>query len=408
MNLKNCIPNLAQFHKIYPDGFKSITVDITGFCNAKCKYCPSGNDLSHKGQFMSLEMYEHILQKLLDYHFLTNSTAFHIYGLGEPLLNPQLEEVLCITGRYGIKTNISTNASVIPKIIDRTALQAVARILISMPGFSQSSQNKIHGFSFERVKANILKLREMLPDIPFDMSYHIYQFNLDEIDLARQFCIENDIKFSPNYAVLFDRNKCLDYVNNRLSYEELKQITSELLIHALDHQIQSASKFYCDFINRYLSINVDGNVRVCNSFTKSYEKNILCGNILYDSADEILSRKYSQPFCVDCMAAGLTFTEGYDCKVFPDFYYSLMRENEFLWNNFDCQTTSILEKINFMHRVRFWEQKHFSSEALEPVLDILKDGSLTQKDVHDIICHYARFKDETYRRLHVYLNKENT
>ena len=83
----------------------------------------------------------------------------------------------------------------------------MTRILISMPGFSQASQDRIHGFSFERVKSNILRLREMFHNIPFDMSYHIYQFNLDEIEAARQFCIQNGIRFAPNYAVLFDRNK---------------------------------------------------------------------------------------------------------------------------------------------------------------------------------------------------------
>lgn len=35
--------NLEQWQ----DGFESVAVDIVGFCNAKCKYCPSGNDLSH-------------------------------------------------------------------------------------------------------------------------------------------------------------------------------------------------------------------------------------------------------------------------------------------------------------------------------------------------------------------------
>ena len=44
--------SLTAFQQAYPEGFKSITVEyvyLLGFCNAKCKYCPSGNDLSIKG-----------------------------------------------------------------------------------------------------------------------------------------------------------------------------------------------------------------------------------------------------------------------------------------------------------------------------------------------------------------------
>ena len=65
---------------------------------------------------------------------------------------------------------------------------------------------------------------------------------------------------------------CLDYVNDQLSYEELKQITSDLIIEALEHQLQSSLRDYCDFITRYLSINAEGKVHTCNSFAKANEE----------------------------------------------------------------------------------------------------------------------------------------
>ena len=355
---------------------------------------------------MSVEMYRQILDRLLDYRFLTKYSDFHIYGLGEPLLHPQLEIILESTIAHGLKTDISTNASTVPSKMSALATEGVKRILISMPGFSQASQDKIHGFLFEKIKNNILRLKDMFWNVPFDMSYHIYQFNLNEIEDARQFCIKNNIRFSPNYAVLFDRNKCLDYVNNRLSYEELKELTSDLLIQTLEHQIQSAPKDYCDFMHRYLSINVDGNVRVCNSFTKSYEGNILCGNILHSHPDEILQKKCSQSFCLQCINAGLTFAEGYDCKMFPDFYYSLLKENEYLQNHFVDTSGLTSDKINFMHQVRRWEEEHFSNEALDAIFCFIKEKNLTSEDVEDIVCNYARFKEKTYARLQSYIKSE--
>ena len=101
---------------------------------------------------MSLERYEQVLNKLLEYRFLTNSTSFHIYGIGEPLLHPQIDQVLQVTDQYRIKTNISTNASVAPKI-GAQAAKAVARVLISMPGFSQARRTGSTGFLLKRLSA---------------------------------------------------------------------------------------------------------------------------------------------------------------------------------------------------------------------------------------------------------------
>ena len=352
---------------------------------------------------MSVKTYGQILTKLLALGFLTNRSLFHIYGLGEPMLHPQLEEVLLATGQAGLHTSISTNASVVPDKIGEAAASAVSRILISMPGFSQSSYDRIHGFSFKKIKANILRLRDLFPKVPFDMTYHIYQFSLDEMEAARQFCRNHQIRFAPNYAVLFDRKKCLEYVEKRISSEEMNQILSDLIIEAFHHQIRNAPRDFCDFIQEYLSINVQGDVRLCNSFRRDQEWEILCGNILQDNPDDILRRKCSKPFCDRCMKAGLTFAEGYDCKVFPNFYFSLMRENEYLWDYAISDPISTKRALSLMYQVRQWEQEHFSSEALSAVLNVITKGNFSFDEIREIVCRYARFGENTYDRLLPYL-----
>lgn len=399
MELKEKIESLAQFQKIYPEGFHVVSLEATGFCNAKCKYCPAGNDLSRKGAFMSLETYEQILIKLLKYRFLTAKTAYHMFGLGEPMLHPDLGAFLELTSQYGLTAILSTNASIVPKDLSDTALRTVNRMFVSLPGFSQASQDRIHGFPFETIKRNIIRLKEMFPDIPFDMAYHIYQFNLDEIEPARQFCYKNGIRFVPNYAQLFDRRKCLDYVHNRIPYTELKQMSQELMLQVLEREIQNAPRDYCVYIPEHLFISVDGDVVVCTSFTKPYGEDILCGNILRDSPDEILRKKYNNSFCAECIEAGLTFVEDYDCKTYPASYYSLMRENEYLWDHFGGDKKQTATEIELMYRARFWEESHFSGDALNAVLETVKRERLTEKMIRDIVCRYARFGKGTYDRL---------
>ncbi|MCX6791971.1 MAG: radical SAM protein [Candidatus Gottesmanbacteria bacterium] len=396
---------LKEFHTLYPTGFDSISVDVVGYCVAKCKYCPSGNDLSNAGSFISEIKYAAILAKLKKYGFYTNSTSFHIYGLGEPSLHPKLNEILKITHKMGFTTNYSTNIIRVPNI-DKEGLKAVKHVIISMPGFSQESYDKIHGFKFELIVQNIKKLKKIFKNIPFDMSYHIYQFNLHEIEKAKKFCDENGIRFALNYAVMFDKNRCLDYVANKMPYEELKTISKEIFLGVLDDQIKASSRNYCDFQERYLAINVNGDIRICNSYTKKYEKNILCGNILTDDIDKIIKLKFSHPKCKICMAAGLSLGKIYDCKVYPDFYYNLMRENSYIKDaikNSNIDKNKLSNEIKLMHQIRLWEQEHYSDEELSQLQSLIKLVSAPTKKIGSITKKYGRFPMVTWKKLQRYV-----
>jgi hypothetical protein len=59
----------------------------------------------------------------------------------------------------GLKYSISTNAS-IPLLFNEggDSLRNLSNIIISIPGFSQESYNRVHGFRFDRIKKNIVKL----------------------------------------------------------------------------------------------------------------------------------------------------------------------------------------------------------------------------------------------------------
>ena len=393
--------NLKEFQKQMPNGFYSIAVDITGFCNAKCKYCPAGNDLTNKGKFVTLETFENILKKLIEYKMYTPSSDFNIYCLGEPLLHPEINDILKILAKYGISITISTNASYIPQF-DRESLKVVKRFLISMPGFSQESYDRIHGFNFEKIKENVVKLRNQIRElsdgkIPFDMSYHIYQFNESEMVPAKRFCEENEIRFAPNYAVMFDKDKCLDYVTGKMSYDELKDISKDIFLGVLDQQIKDAPMNYCDFQHRFLSVTVDGDIRICSSFRREVEPTILIGNIVTDNIDDIIFRKYHHPRCETCIKAGLTLAKGYECKVWPNGYYDIMKENEFIKEY--MKDDKLEEKLKFMHLVRDYEQSDYRDDEQKRLDAFMKNTTLERECIKDIVCKYTRFGLKTYNRM---------
>lgn len=396
--------DLREFQANMPDGFDSIAVDITGFCNANCKYCPSGRRFMPspcaEKRFISLERFEAILKKLLEYRFCTPVTNFHIYSQGEPCLHPQINEILKLLSNYQIKTTISTNASVVPDF-EREALESVSRFLISMPGFSQASYDKIHGFQFETIKANIMKLREQVAKlsdnrIPFDMSYHIYQFNEREMVPARAFCKEHDIRFAPNYAVMMDKDKCLDYVMGTMSFEELKDISKDIFLSVLDQQIKDAPRDYCDFQSRFLSVTIDGDIRICSGFTKAAESGILIGNIVTDEIDGIIWRKFHHPRCDTCIKAGLTLSKGYECKIYPDGYYDLMKENDFILVH--VKDEKLPEKLRLLKLVRQFEKDEYAEDLRESIQRYIEEHDL-RNDVEDITQNYTRFGAKTYEKL---------
>lgn len=395
------VNNLKEFQEKMPNGFDSIAVDITGFCNAKCKYCPAGNDLTNKGKFISVTLFEEILQKLVEYKMYSSKTNFHIYCLGEPCLHPKINDILRTLKKYKIHTTISTNASIVPEF-ECDALESVDRFLISMPGFSQESYDRIHGFNFAKIKENVLQLREKVRKLSknrilFDMSYHIYQFNEAEMVMAKRFCDENEIRFSPNYAVIIDKDKCLDYVTGKMNYDELRDISKEIFLGVLDQQIKDAPMNYCDFQNSFLSVTADGDIRICSSFRREVEHSILVGNIVTDNIDDIIFRKYNHPRCNKCIKAGLTLAKGYECKVYPNGYYTIMKENDFIISHINDR--KIVEKLEIMKLAREYEESGWDDRVKSRILKCIHEAGVTNEEVESIVLKYTRFGQKTYERM---------
>ena len=85
--------------------FKKIYIEITNICNLNCEFCP---DTNRKKEIMSLEKFEEVIRKI---HKFTKLVTLHVKG--EPLLHKDLENILKILEKYNLKTNITTNGTLI-------------------------------------------------------------------------------------------------------------------------------------------------------------------------------------------------------------------------------------------------------------------------------------------------------
>lgn len=101
--------------------FKKIYIEITNVCNLDCDFCPK---TGRPPMFMSPASFSAALDGISGW---TEHLYFHV--MGEPLLHPDIGELLEISAAHGYKVNLTTNGTLLPRvgtdIIGRPALRQV-------------------------------------------------------------------------------------------------------------------------------------------------------------------------------------------------------------------------------------------------------------------------------------------
>ena len=85
--------------------FKKIYIEITNRCNLSCPFCPQS--LRAKA-CMAPATFTAIIARVREH---TDHLCLHV--LGEPLLHPELAEILALCQRHGLKVNLTTNGTLL-------------------------------------------------------------------------------------------------------------------------------------------------------------------------------------------------------------------------------------------------------------------------------------------------------
>lgn len=105
-----------------------IYIEITNVCNLSCSFC-IGNIRAPR--FMSVDEFSRIIAQAKPY-----TKHLYLHVLGEPLVHPQLEELLAVAHRFGMCVNITTNGTLLAKaqkvLLGAPALRKVSISLHSM------------------------------------------------------------------------------------------------------------------------------------------------------------------------------------------------------------------------------------------------------------------------------------
>ena len=121
------------------DVLKKAYLEITDICNLSCKFCPG---TKREKRYMTTEEFRTGAEKLRPY-----TEFLYLHLMGEPLLHPQLDKILCIAGELQFKVIITTNGTLLP---DRGGLlltsQAVHRINISLQSFEANEGGRFEEY----------------------------------------------------------------------------------------------------------------------------------------------------------------------------------------------------------------------------------------------------------------------
>lgn len=107
---------------------KRVYLEITNMCNLSCSFCPGTKRKKH---FMTVDEFSFLAGRLAGH-----TEYLYLHVMGEPLLHPDLQEILHIAAGLGFKLCLTTNGTLLQKALP-VLLQAekLHKISVSLHSF---------------------------------------------------------------------------------------------------------------------------------------------------------------------------------------------------------------------------------------------------------------------------------
>ena len=162
--------------------FKKIYVEITNRCNLNCSFC---SKLKRPVRDMSIDEFRKVMIDIKPY------TGFiYLHLKGEPLIHPNLEEILNIALENNIKVNITTNGTKLEENLDIIKrCESIRQINISLQALENVSDR-------HRYLENVCKLIKICEEKKIYINLRIWVDNKEVNDFIHNFFV-NKMKELP-------------------------------------------------------------------------------------------------------------------------------------------------------------------------------------------------------------------
>jgi hypothetical protein len=282
-------------------------IDVSGSCNLKCISCPRGNFSHHaKPGFMSAETFSKVLDKIITEDPMVGAVA--LYNWGEPLLNPELPEIVKICNEKNINAAISSNLS-FKKDFSDTIKAKPTWFRVSTSGFGSSYEVTHTGGKWDLFLENMYKLREFQdkyhPEMNVEVFYHIYKDRIEDYRKMAELCDSLDFTLRVRHAALAPLDNIEALINGKPVTEAVKK-TQSLQTLSVSEAMEIARRdkhLPCPYL-RCLWITWDLKIMQCMEW---YNPNLVLTetNFLETPILTIQKARDTSDFCKKCRNDGI-------------------------------------------------------------------------------------------------------
>ena len=249
--------------------FRKIYIEITNFCNLKCKFClPTKRKL----EYMSLDRFKFILDKITPY-----TDLIYLHLKGEPLLHPELDKILLMCAENNISVNITTNATLLSKVKDKlTSKKALRQINFSLHSLAENDK-VIDTSAYLDAIFNFI----------FENSQYIYSLRLWNLDENKDHIHNYEVIKQVEAAFGVTELITLLKDNNSIKLKDKVYLNQDTKFNWPHKSLEVNSQTgFCYGLRDQIGILVDGTVVPC---CLDGDGIISLGNILNSGIEEIIN-----------------------------------------------------------------------------------------------------------------------
>jgi len=290
-----------------PDGL-DVFVEAVGSCNLSCPACGNGHmPRSARPQgLLTAELLERVLDKVLAETPAGSVPRVHLFNWGEPLLHPELPDLVARVKRRGLPCRLSSNL-VRPRDLEAVVGARPDWLRVSVSGFRQEVYGRSHrGGDVERVKENLRRLRALIDvggaPLAVEVNYHVYRHNVGpDYGAMRGLALELGFEFRPVWSIPGSVESVLEWERGVVR-PELEEHLQRLAI--APGAMQRIARKYEHLLpegecplRATTIVNSDGSVDLCCA---SYTGRV-AESYLDVPAAELAARKQAHPLCGPCI-----------------------------------------------------------------------------------------------------------
>jgi MoaA/NifB/PqqE/SkfB family radical SAM enzyme len=279
------------------------SIEISGSCNLKCLACPR-SDESHpfeNGGFISVDNYKKVINKLLSE--IPMMHIVYLFVWGDPLLHPNLPEILKINSDLGLASDISTNLNIKTDKLEEIIKANPTYLRLSCSGYGSMNYEFTHmGAKWELFYKNCHEVSKLIKKFKVDTGVEIY-FHVNKLNIAEYKDVEDMAKqlgfmIYPTISLLFPKY-AMD-LSDGIGLPTSAQNAKDIMLISIENMIGDAKKEHektCLSSKGFPNINWDLSVLTCCNFNQDR----LAPNFLNIDIKSLIKLKNNSDLCKKCI-----------------------------------------------------------------------------------------------------------